>query len=72
MMKVSHRLLINIADRSGQKQSVVRGTVRHLPRRLIQWLFGEYVEVLVLTPGKTVEGIEIREVPKGDIAPCRK
>ena len=34
-----------------------------LPKRLLKWLFGDFCEVLVLTPGKTVGEVEIHEVP---------
>jgi hypothetical protein len=29
-------------------------------------LFGQYSEVLVLTPGKSVRSVEIHETPQGD------
>ena len=33
-----------------------------VPKRLLKWLFGDFCEVLVLTPGKTVGEVEIHEV----------
>lgn len=35
-----------------------------LPRRLLRFLFGDFCQVLVLTPGETVDGIEINEMRK--------
>lgn len=60
-MPLKHTVRINIADGKGQKQEVLRSTHRSLPRRLLTLLFGEFSQVLVLTPGETVEGIEIKE-----------
>ncbi len=61
-MRLKHNVRINIADGKGRKQEVLRSTHRSLPRRLLTLLFGEFSQVLVLTPGETVEGIEIKEM----------
>ncbi len=60
-MKLKHKVKINIADRDGHKQEVLQSEQRGLPKRLLNFLFGEFCEILVLTPGKTIEGIEIKE-----------
>jgi len=64
-MKLKHKVRINIADRNGHKQEVLKSEHRSIPRRLLTFLFGEFCEVLVLTPGETVQGIEIKEM-RGD------
>lgn len=64
-MCMKHKIQINIADRKGNKQHIVNGTTVRLPERLLRFLFGDFTEVLVLTPGKTVEGIEVKEVRDG-------
>lgn len=56
-----HTVKINIADRRGDQRRVLTSTRVSLPRRLLQFLFGDFCQVLVLTPGETVEGIEINE-----------
>ena len=56
MMNLQHRVQINIADRSGQKKQV------RLPQRLLNLIFGDFCEVLVLTPGTSVRNIEIHEM----------
>lgn len=61
-MKLKHRIKINIADRNGQKQEVLQSEHRSMPKRLLTFLFGEFCEILVLTPGETVQGIEIKEM----------
>ena len=62
-MKLKHK--INIADRNGYKQKVSQSEHRSIPKRLLTFLFGEFCEVLVLTSGETVQGIEIKEM-RGD------
>ncbi len=62
MCNLRHKVQINIADRRGNKQRVVSGTTVRLPERLLRFLFGEFTDVLVLTPGQSVSGIEIKEV----------
>ncbi len=59
-----HIVRINIASHRGDKQRVLTSTRVSLPRRLIRFLFGDFCQVLVLTPGETVEGIEINEMRK--------
>ncbi len=59
-----HIVRINIASRRGDKQRVLTSTRVSLPRRLLRFLFGDFCQVLVMTPGETVEGIEINEMRK--------
>lgn len=59
-----HIVRINIASHRGDKQRVLTSTRVSLPRRLLRFLFGDFCQVLVLTPGETVEGIEINEMRK--------
>lgn len=62
LMRLKHKVRINIADKSGRKQEVLQSERRSIPKRLLTLLFSEFCEVLVLTPGETVEGIEIQEM----------
>ncbi|MCH3955508.1 MAG: hypothetical protein LKE44_09990 [Eubacterium sp.] len=65
MKNLKHKVQINVADCSGRKERVVTSTSMLLPKRLMKMLFGEFSEVLVLTPGKSVAGIEIRQIGNG-------
>ncbi len=56
-----HTVRINVADRNGKKNRVLTSTRFSLPRRLLRFLFGDFCQVLILTPGETVTGVEIRE-----------
>lgn len=59
-----HIVKINIANHRGEKQNVLSTTRVSIPRRILRFLFGDFCQVLVLTPGETVEGIEINETRK--------
>ena len=61
-MRLKHKVKINISDRNGHKQEVLQSEHRSIPKRLLTLLFGDFCEVLVLTPGETVQGIEIKEM----------
>ena len=65
MKNIKHKVRVDVADRSGRKEQVVTSTSMLVPKRLMRMLFGEFSEILVLTPGRTVEGIEIRQVGNG-------
>lgn len=64
-MKLKHRVCIRVTDEDGNKDTVLQGGVRNLPRKLAEWLFGENMEILVLTPGQSIESVEIHEIKKG-------
>ena len=59
-----HTVKINIANRRGEKLTVLTSTRVSIPRRILRFLFGDFCQVLVLTPGETVQGIEINETRK--------
>ncbi len=61
-MRLKHKVRINIADKNGNKQEVLQGEHRSIPKKLLTFLFGDFCEVLVLTLGETVQGIEIKEM----------
>ena len=61
-MKLKHKVRINVTDDVGNKQTVLQGGIRYLPRKIARWLFGENIEVLVLKPGQSVDSVEIREM----------
>ena len=65
MMNLQHRVQINISDRSGQKKQVLGSKKVRLPKRLLHLIFGDFCEVLVLTPGTSVRNIEIHEMRGG-------
>lgn len=63
---MNHKVIINITDENGDKTRVLSGAQMKLPRRFIKWLFGDYTQVYLLDPGKTVESVDVKEVMKGE------
>lgn len=65
-MGLKHKVQINVANKNGEKQRVVSSATLRFPQRLLKMIFGDFCEALVITPGKSVEGIEIKGVKAGD------
>ncbi|WP_436802030.1 hypothetical protein [Streptococcus dysgalactiae] len=63
---MKHRIKINVTDEKGDKHQVLKGGVRTLPKKLLAWLLGEDIDILVLTPSKSVQSVEIHEVKGGE------
>ena len=53
-MAVKHRIVINVSDSGGRKENVLKGADMRLPARLLKFLFGEFTQVYLLSPGQTV------------------
>ncbi len=64
-MVPSHKVRINVADKHGSKQTVLQSSHMSIPKRLLTFFFGDFCDVLVLTPGSSVHGIEIKEMRGG-------
>ena len=56
---------INIAKPGGTPTPVVRSGTVQIRKRLLDFLFGQQVNVLVLSPGDSVQTVEIRELKEG-------
>ena len=65
-MKLKHKICIKVTDDTGRKQSVLSGASRRLPSKLLKALFGDNTEVLILSPGQSVETVEIHEINGGE------
>lgn len=61
-MQIKHRVRINVADRNGNQQNVLESRKLRMPQRILRLLFGDSCEVLVLIPGKSVQGVEIEQL----------
>lgn len=57
---MKHKVKIAVSNGGKKTQVLTSGSIR-LPMRLLRWLLGDFCEILVLTPGKTVQGVEIQE-----------
>lgn len=52
---MKHRIEVRVKN----KEKVLDGRVMKLPARLVHWLFGDGMKVLVITPGDTVGHVDI-------------
>lgn len=62
---MKHKITINVTDPNGRKANVLRGADMRLPARLVRFLFGDFQQVYLLSPGQTVESVDISEVKEG-------
>ena len=62
---MKHKVCINIAKPGGTPTQVVRSGTVQIRKRLLDFLFGQQVNVLVLSPGDSVQTVEIRELKEG-------
>lgn len=63
---MKHKVVINVTDDEGVRTPVIKGAVRRLPSRIVRCLFGDYTQVYLLKPGKSVESVDVREKLKGE------
>ena len=61
-MCLKHKVCINVSRPNGSKQNVLKGSSCTMRARFLNFLFGEKVGVILLTPGETVENVEIKEI----------
>ena len=62
---MKHKVRINVTDNAGKKEHIMTCGIKKFPRRLIHALFGENTEVLILSPGQSVESVEVHETEGG-------
>ena len=48
---LNHKVRINIADQRGNKETVLQSSHMSIPKRMLTFFFGDFCEILVLTPG---------------------
>jgi len=64
-MNLKHKVCISVGRPNYGTSEVIKSGSRTIRSRLLDFLFGQKVGVFVLTPGSSVETVEIREVPTG-------
>lgn len=63
-MSLKHKIRINVTDKKS-KTKVLEGAEHRLPIKLLRLLFGEFTTVYLLSPGQSIESVEIHEVKGG-------
>lgn len=66
-MSLKHKVTINVAKPNGEKNSVIQSSRKTIRTRLLDFLFGKKVSLLVITPGDSVETVEIKEIKEGGV-----
>ena len=64
-MKIKHKVGINIAKSDGTQTPIVRSGTMQIRKKLLDFLFGQQVNVLVLSHGDSVQTVEIHELKGG-------
>lgn len=64
-MSLKHKVTINVAKPGGIRSPVLQSSRQTIRRKLLNQLFGEKVSLIVITPGDSVETVEIREIKEG-------
>ena len=59
---MKHKVIINVTNDKDDKTKVLCEAQMWLPRKIVEWLFGEYTQVYLLKPNQTIESVDIREV----------
>jgi hypothetical protein len=62
---LKHKVCINVSGESGVKTPILRSGQKTIRNKALDFLLGGKIGVFVLTPGRSVEVVEIRELPKG-------
>lgn len=65
MAMMNHRVSVQVTQSDGARTEVLEARERRIHRRLLNFLLGETMNVLVVSPGNTVNRIEIKEEMKG-------
>lgn len=64
-MSLKHKVTINVAKPNGKKSSVIQSSRKTIRTRMLDFLFGKKASLLVITPGDSVETVEIKEIKEG-------
>lgn len=64
-MGLKHKVTINVAKSGGEKNPVIQSSQKTIRSRLLNWLLGKNIDLLVVTPGDSVETVEIKEIKEG-------
>ena len=61
---MAHKVRVNLVTKDNRNEMLYASKKISLPRKLVRLLFGEATQILIMTPGQTVEQVEFIELPK--------
>ena len=65
-MIMKQKITIKVTDRNGKKATLLRGAEKKLPARLVRFLFGDYTQIYLLSPGQMVASVIVSESKEGE------
>lgn len=65
---MTHKVKIKVAKSGNEPEMVLASRSKRIFSRIARILFGDFSEVLVLSPGKTVKTVEIHEIKEEENA----
>jgi hypothetical protein len=63
---LKHKVCIGVS-KQGEKMNVLKAGQKTMRNKLLDFLLGGKIGVFVLTPGASVESVEIREIQEGGL-----
>jgi len=66
-MTLKHKVTINVTNHDGERRSVIQSSRKTIRNRMLDFLLGKKFNLLVITPGDSVETVEIREIKEGGV-----
>ncbi|ROR28129.1 hypothetical protein EDD66_10567 [Mobilisporobacter senegalensis] len=66
-MSLKHKVTINVAKQGNERDQVIQSSRKTIRSRMLDLLFGKKVSLLVITPGDSVETVEIKEIKEGGV-----
>ena len=54
-MGIKHKITIHVSDPKGKSKTILKGANMKLPARIVRLLFGDYQQIYLLSPGRTVD-----------------
>jgi len=68
-MSLKHKVTIKVAKSGGEAGQVIESGRKTIRSKMLDLLFGKKVSLLVITPGDSVETVEIKEIREGGVRP---
>lgn len=62
---LNHRVSVSVTQSNGVQTEVLKAREKTVRKRLLRFLLGDEMNVLVISPSRTVNSIEITELQKG-------
>ncbi|WP_366923847.1 hypothetical protein MFMK1_000763 [Metallumcola ferriviriculae] len=67
-MSLKHKVTINVTKPGGDRKPVIESSKKTVRSKMLDWLLGKNLNLLVITPGDSVETVEIKELKEGGVS----